>query len=148
MVIKTYIARLISVPCEFCVLSQALSLLEDKYVITRALGKYGKYSASASHIQLGLGLVGYWTQTRYIFLYSTRACVITYNIVTLVIFITVPVCIHMNAMSRFIFALRVLLESNLTEHIDVVKFTASFDKRPVNEIKKTRHFRKAIRMVP
>ena len=33
-----------------------------------------KYSASA------FGLVGYGTQKRYIFPYTTRACVITYNI--------------------------------------------------------------------
>ena len=37
VVIKTYIARLISLPCVLCVLCHAPSLLEDKYVITCAL---------------------------------------------------------------------------------------------------------------
>ena len=37
VVIKTYIARLISLPCVLCVLCHVPSLLEDKNVITRAL---------------------------------------------------------------------------------------------------------------
>ena len=42
VVIKTYIAWLISLPCVLCVLCHAPSLLEDKYVITRTLAEIRK----------------------------------------------------------------------------------------------------------
>ena len=53
--------------------------LEDKFVITLALVEYGKNIAHLRPIS-NFGYVGYGMQIRYIFLYSTRACVITYTI--------------------------------------------------------------------
>ena len=71
VVIKTYIVRLISLPAscvfyftrQFCLKINTLSHARS--------WKYGKYSAYN---------MGYGTQTRYIFPYFTRACVITYII--------------------------------------------------------------------
>ena len=64
--------------CVLCVLCHASSLLEDKYVITSARGNTGKKNAHLRPISnMAEGRVRYWTQKRYIFPYSTRACVVT-----------------------------------------------------------------------
>ena len=60
------------------------------------LWKYGKYSASAYHIQRGFGLVGYGTQEPYIFPHSTRACVITCGIYKLTTIMRARIKIRIN----------------------------------------------------
>ena len=59
--------------------------LEDKIIITCATVSWNtkKYSATASIYNSVFDLVGYGMQKHYIFLYSTRDCVITYYIVSI-----------------------------------------------------------------
>ena len=74
VVIKTYIARLISLhaSCVFYVTRQVC--LKINTLSHARSWKYGKYSSSASHISRDA--------EAHIFPYFTCACVITYNIVT------------------------------------------------------------------
>ena len=80
VVIKTYIARLISLsaPCVFY--GHAPSLLEDKYIITSARGNTENIVRLRPISSSAFGLVGHGTQKCFIFPYSTRTCVITYYI--------------------------------------------------------------------
>ena len=68
-------------PTASCVLCHASSLLEVKYVITRALVEIRKNIVVCVPYSTWPDFVGYGTQKLYIFPYSTPACVITHNII-------------------------------------------------------------------
>ena len=75
VVIKTYIARLISLPasCVFYVTRQVC--LKINTLSHARSWKYGKYSASASHIQLGLRPRWIWdAEALYFSVFHSRLC--------------------------------------------------------------------------